>query len=403
MRDGWISNRAEDLKARVCAAIDARAEALVALSRDLHAHPEIAFEEHRSSAALAAAVQEAGLPVAHPAYGLDTAFAAEFGAAEGPVVGIVAEYDALPGLGHACGHNVIGTAALGAALALADLGEDLPGRVRLLGTPAEEGGGGKVLMQRQGAFDGLTAAMMVHPADRNLTSFPLIAAGHMRATFTGRAAHAAATPEHGINALDALVTAYTAVAALRQQVEAGSRIHAIILEGGTVPNIIPDRAVGAFSVRAPTRAAMEALRERVEACLHAGAMAAGAAVTIERDAVEYHELIASEGLAERFRANAERLGRAFEPLESLPASHMASTDFGNVSHLVPAIHPMLATVPPGTAFHTPEFATACAEPAAMAALIDSAKAMAMTTIDVLCDAELRRGIAADHARRMQAA
>jgi amidohydrolase len=382
------SNLAQELKARVCAAIDARAAELIECALDLHAHPEIAFKEVRSSAALADRLRSAGLDVSLPAYGLDTAFEAEFGTT-GPVLGIVAEYDALPGLGHACGHNLIGTSALGAALGLADLGDDLPGRIRLLGTPAEEGGGGKVVMAREGAFDGLDCAMMVHPADRNLASFPLIAAAWMTATFHGRSAHAAATPDAGVNALDGLVTAYNAIAALRQQVPGDHRIHAIIREGGTVTNIIPDRAVGAFGIRAPSRKALESLKARIVKCLQAGALASGAEVEIVDDPVQYHELISNRPMADRFRANAENLGREFEAVEDLPGSNIASTDFGNISHLIPAIHPMMAAVPRGTAFHTPDFAQYSASDAAMTAMLDSAKAMAMTAIDILCDADLQ--------------
>ncbi|SEP16747.1 amidohydrolase [Salinihabitans flavidus] len=388
MRNPNRPNRAKDLKARACAAIDTYAAGLIECALDLHAHPEIAFEEVRSSAALAERLRDAGLEVTLPAYGLDTAFVAEFGTT-GPVLGIVAEYDALPGLGHACGHNVIGTSALGAVLGLAELGEDLPGRIRLLGTPAEEGGGGKVIMAREGAFDGLDCAMMVHPADRNLPSFPLIAAAWMTATFHGRSAHAAATPEAGINALDGLVTAYNAIAALRQQIPGDHRVHAIIREGGTATNIIPDRAVGAFGLRAPSRKALEELKTRVTDCLNAGASASGAQVEIVDSQVQYHELISNAPIAERFRINAEALGHTFEAVENLSGSNVASTDFGNVSHLIPAIHPMMATVPRGTAFHTPDFALHSASDAAMSAMLDAAKAMAMTAIDILCDTDLR--------------
>jgi len=388
---------ADALKDQVCAAIDAQSDLLEAIALDLHAHPEIAFEEVRSAAVLAGHARDAGLHTVLPAYGLDTAFGAEFGANSGPIVGIVAEYDALPGLGHACGHNVIGTAALGAALGLAALGTALPGRVRLIGTPAEEAGGGKILMARKGAFDGLDCVMMVHPADRNLPSYRLIAACKVTAVFTGLPAHAAATPESGINALDALVAAYVAIGMLRQQVPPSHRIHAIIREGGTATNIIPDRAVGEFGMRAPDLAGLEWLRARVEDCLRGGALSAGAEVEIRRDPVEYHDLIANRPLANRFQANAERLGRSFGTVEALPDSHAASTDFGNVSHMVPAIHPMLATVLPGTAFHTEAFARQCAEPAALRAMLDGAKAMAMTALDVLCDAELQASIKRDFA------
>lgn len=384
-----------NLKEKACAAIDARASALRETALDIHANPEIAFQEERSARALVARLKEAGLEARLPAYGIDTAFSAEFGGTDGPVVGLVAEYDALPGLGHACGHNVIGTAALGAALGLSDLLPDLPGRIRLIGTPAEESGGGKIEMAPNGAFDGLDGVMMVHPADRNLASYRLIAAAKLTATFHGHPAHAAATPEAGVNALDALVTAYTALGTLRQQVPDGHRIHAIIREGGTATNIIPDRAVGEFGFRAPTREALARLRDRVEACLNAGALSAGAEVEITHDPIEYHDLRDNPTFTSSFRRNAETLGLVFDEMADLPGNHAASTDFGNVSHLVPAIHPMIATVPDGTAFHTEAFAEHCATPPAMTAMLNAAKAMAMTAIDVLCDPELRQGMRRD--------
>jgi metal-dependent amidase/aminoacylase/carboxypeptidase family protein len=202
-------------------------------------------------------------------------------------------------------------------------------------------------------------------------------------------------PETGVNALDALVTAYVAIAALRQQLPGSHRVHAIIREGGEATNIIPARAVGEFGLRAPRQAELQVLRSRVEACLRAGAAAAGAEVTIEHDPVAYHDLVANAPLARAFRANAEALGRRFDDLAALPAGLAASTDFGNVSHRVPAIHPMIATVPPGTPFHTPAFAEHAGSPEGMRAMLDGAKAMAMTAVDFLCDAALRREAARD--------
>lgn len=386
---GETNAKGRALKQRVCDAIDARSDMLRATSREIHEHPEIAFQEFHSATTLSECLRSEGLEVEMPAHGLQTAFTSEFGRDNAPVIGIIAEYDALPGLGHACGHNLIGTSALGAALGLAAIADQLPGKVRLIGTPAEEGGGGKVLMAREGAFEGLSCAMMVHPADRNLQSFSLIAACRLTATFTGATAHAAAEPERGINALDALVLAYNGISMLRQQIPADHRLHAIITEGGVATNIIPDRAVGEFGIRAPTRRQLALLRERVEACIRAGASATGASVAIERDPIEYHDLLINTPLEKAFRSNAEQLGRLFDDLQSLETGATASTDFGNVSQMVPAIHPMIAAVPPGTAFHTVEFATEAISPAALDAMLDAAKAMAMTAIDVICDENAR--------------
>lgn len=392
-------SEADQIKARVCQLVESRRDELIAVSLDIHCNPELAFMEKRSSRLLASRLEAAGLPVELPAFGLETAFVCEFGSVGLPCVGLVGEYDALPEIGHACGHNIIGTSALGATLALADLGAALPGRIRFLGAPAEESGGGKILLAHQSAFDGLDCVMMVHPADRNLSSFPIIARATVRAIFHGRSAHAAAGPEHGINALDALVTAYTAIAAWRQQLPARCRVHAIITEGGVATNVIPDRAVGEFVIRAPDRAELENLRGRLNACLQAGALAAGAKVDIEWDENDYHELITNWPLADSYQANAERLGRQFADVKDLPIGSAASTDFGNVSQKVPAIHPMIHAVPPGTAFHTPEFASSVGSDLGMEAMIDSAKAMAMTAVDFLCSRSLREAVAAEFASR----
>jgi amidohydrolase len=382
----------EELKLETRAAVDALADKLVAISKDIHANPELCFREVKASATLRHALSEAGLHATSPAFGLETSFVAEFGKDRGPTVGIVAEYDALPEIGHACGHNIIGTAALGAALALAGLGERLPGRVRLLGAPAEEGGGGKVLMARQGAFDGLACAMMVHPAPDDMPTFPLIARAAVTVTYEGRASHASSEPEAGVNALDGLVAAYQAIAAWRQHMPARHRIHGIITEGGTAPNVVPDRARGQFAIRAPRRDGLAMLRRRIEDCFRAGALASGAEVEIAWDDIEYFDLVTNWPLADAYRANAEALGRAFVAVDTLPPNQASSTDMGNVSHMVPVIHPMIAAVPPGTAFHTKEFAHWAGTEMGMRATLDGAKALAMTAVDFLARPELQASV-----------
>ena len=237
-----------ELKKQVCDVIDTMAGELVEASHAIHANPEIAFEETFAHGLLTDKVAEHGLEVERHACGLDTAFISSFGADNkgDATVGILSEYDALPGIGHACGHNIIATTGLGAALALSKLGGDLPGRVRYLGTPAEESGNGKELMARQGAFDGLDAAMMVHPAGVDLITMPSLAVNEVRVTYTGKPSHASAMPHAGINALDGLVTAYQSIAQLRQHIKQSERIHGIFNEAGLAPNIVPDRAVGTF-------------------------------------------------------------------------------------------------------------------------------------------------------------
>jgi amidohydrolase len=382
-----------ELKAQACAAIDAMASELLAISHAIHANPELGFEEHKAAATLTGAVEQAGLAIQRGAYGLPTAFAAEFGEAARPRVAILAEYDALPGIGHACGHNLIATAAIGAVLALAKL-ERLPGRVVLLGTPAEEGGGGKELMARVGAFEGVDAAMMVHPAGVDAVTTPTLAIGSVRACYCGKAAHASAMPHEGINALDGLVTAYQAIAQLRQHIRQSERIHGIITDGGQAPNIVPERAEGQFYVRAADAHALAALKARVAACFRAGAEASGATLEAVWSDVDYLELHTNWPLADAWQANAERLGRRILRPEELPAGWAGSTDMGNVSQRVPAIHPLIAASPPEVVIHNPAFARWAGSDRGDKAALDGAKTLAMTALDFLCDATLRDSVRA---------
>ncbi|HKA16475.1 MAG TPA: M20 family metallopeptidase [Myxococcota bacterium] len=379
----------ESRKEEVCEAVDRMRGDLLRLSREIHAHPELAFEERFASARLVAALRGAGLAVTEGAYGLATAFAAEFGAPAGPRVAVLAEYDALPEIGHACGHNLIAVAGVGAGIALASLGARLPGRVRVLGTPAEERGCGKELMAREGALADVDAAMMIHPSSINLVNMPCVCMAELDVVYRGQAAHAAAMPERGINALDALVLAYQGIAALRQHIRPTERIHGIFTDGGQAPNVVPERAAGRFYVRAATRSELEALKPRVEGCFHAGAAATGADLELRWGEADYLDIRFNEPLASAFRANAERLGRQFFPYDKLPAGLQGSTDMGNVSQRVPSIHPMLAASPPHCTIHNAEFAKWAGSEMGDAAAIDGAKALAMTALDFLADADLR--------------
>jgi amidohydrolase len=380
----------QEVKHGLCQAIDAMRSELVEISRSLHANPELSFQEHKAAALLVSTLRNAGLPVEAGAFGLETAFQSEFGADAGPCVALLAEYDALPEIGHACGHNLIATASVGAALALAQIADQLPGRVRLLGTPAEEHGCGKELMAREGAFEGVDAALMMHPASVNLVSMPCIAMAELDVSYLGRAAHAAAMPERGINALDALVLAYQSVAALRQHIGRDERIHGIITEGGQAPNIVPERASGRFYVRAANAQALEPLKNRVEACFRAGSAATGADLEISWGAADYLDIHFNEPLASAFQSNAESLGREFFPYDKLPASVQGSTDMGNVSYRVPSIHPMLAAAPVHCTIHNPEFTKWAGSEMGQAAALDGAKALAMTALDILCNDGLRQ-------------
>ncbi|MGI9440330.1 MAG: M20 family metallopeptidase [Parvibaculales bacterium] len=382
------------LKHKICDIIDAMSGDLIEASHAIHANPEVAFEEKFAHQLLTDRVEKAGLSVERHACGLATAYISHFGEGEAEV-GILSEYDALPGIGHACGHNIIATTGLGAALALAALGKDLPGRVRYLGTPAEEAGNGKELMAQKGAFDGLDAAMMVHPAGVDLLAMPSLAVNEVRVTYSGKAAHASAMPFAGVNALDALVTAYQSIAQLRQHIRQNERIHGIFNEAGLAPNIVPDRAVGTFWVRAPDGATLADLKKRVQNCFEAGAQASGCTVQIDWAIGDYLELKDNAPLIGRYKDNAESLGRKFFPLEKIPTSGAGSTDMGNVSHRVPSIHPMISCAPSNVVIHNPEFAKWAGSQKGDAAVIDGAKALAMTALDVLGDADLRTQAHAD--------
>ena len=384
----------EQVKQQSCATIDRLQGELVRVSREIHAQPELAFQEFAAAKLLRETLEEAGLAVTPGAYGLETAFECEFGPASETRVALLAEYDALPEIGHACGHNLIATAALGAALALADLGEQLPGRVRLLGTPAEERGGGKEIMARAGAFEGVGAALMVHPSGIDLVTMPCIAIAEVEVEYQGQAAHASAMPDRGRNALDGLVLAYQAIAALRQHIQSTERIHGIITDGGQAPNIVPERARGRFYVRARNAQELDALKPRVAACFEAGAQASGTTVAARWGDVDYLELVTNWPLAEAYRANAEQLGRDFFPYDKIPAGVQGSTDMGNVSHRVPSIHPMIAAAPPQCTIHNAEFARWAGSEKGDRAALDGAKALAMTALDFLLDSDLRERTAA---------
>ncbi len=373
-------------KERVCAEVDALAPALLEISHEIHGDPELAFHEHKAHDRLVAMLRAHGLETTENAHGLSTAFSAEAGDV-GPVIGVLCEYDALPGIGHACGHNIIAAAGLGAGLAAATIARALNGRVRILGTPAEEGGGGKVLMAQRGAFEGLGAALMVHPAGADLRRMHAIAIQQLWVTYEGAAAHAAAAPQRGRNALDGAVLGYMNVAALRQHIRSDERIHGIFTEAGEQANIVPRHAAARWYVRSPTLRRLDLLKTRVQACLQAGADAAGVSIGFDWREPVYADLQDNPVLVDRYVKNAAALGReVIEPADATAV--IGSTDMGNVSHLVPSIHPMIAAAPANVAIHTEAFAEYAAGPSGDAAVLDGAKALAMTVVDCWTDAEV---------------
>lgn len=368
------------LKQAARARIDRHATALVDLARRLHADPETAWEEHRAAAAVPELLDRAGFAVTARYLGLDTAFHARFGS--GPTrIALCAEYDALPGLGHACGHNLIAAGSVGAALGLAEVADDVGFTVEVYGTPAEEGGGGKIELLERGAFAGVDLAMMAHPAPVDVAEARPFAVAHSHVTYRGRAAHAAAYPEAGVNAADAFTVAQVAIGLLRQHLPAGVRVHGIVTHGGDAPNAVPERTAGRWYVRAETLAGLAEVEPRVRRCFEAGALATGCELSIEPESKPYAEFRADSDALAAYRANAVALGRTFADGSLAARMNRASTDMGNVSQVVPAIHPYIGVGSLPALNHQREFAAHCVGELADKALLDGATALAWTAID----------------------
>jgi len=363
---------------------------LLEISRFLHANPELAFEEHKAVERLSRTMEKHGFSVERSVAGLDTAFTASRASAEGPTIAFLAEYDALPGLGHACGHNLIAAGSLGAALALkAALGE-VDGRVLVVGCPAEEKGGGKIPLVDSGVFQGVDAAMLVHPSNRTEIVKRALGMRDVQVEFFGKASHAAATPHLGRNALDAVILAFNNVNALRQQIRPDARIHGIITHGGKAPNIIPDHAAALFYVRALDMAYLEELYQKVLGCFEAAAMATGTRHQVKRAGSDYHPHKINYALAELFRKNLEALGTQVD--QGPEDQDLGSTDVGNVSQAVPTVQPMIAICGPSVACHMPEFAVASASRAGEEGMLLAATAMALTGLDLLRDRDALRRV-----------
>ncbi len=369
------------VKDRIDRVVDEHAAVLLDASHRIHARPELGFEEHHAHEVLTRVLADAGLTVTPGAYDLPTAFEAVAGTS-GPRIAICCEYDALPVIGHACGHNVIGTAGVGAGIAAAAVAEELGGTVVVLGTPAEEGGGGKITMAERGAFEGVDAALMVHPAGADLSRFGAIAIQRLNVTYHGRAAHAAAAPQAGRNALDAAVLGYVNVAALRQHIRPDERVHGIFTEAGDAANVVPERAAATWYVRSPTTKGLARLKDRVLACLEAGATAAGCRMDHEWIDPAFANMVDNGPMIESYRANLARTGRTLLDPGTDISAIVGSTDMGNVSHVVASIHPMIAVSPPTVAIHTQDFVRFAAGPEGDRAVLDGAKAMAATVADL---------------------
>ncbi|HEY7493285.1 MAG TPA: M20 family metallopeptidase [Candidatus Tectomicrobia bacterium] len=379
-----------DLKTAARTRFEAIRPAVIALSHRIHAHPELGFEEEQASTWLAEMLTDAGFTVEKGIGDLPTAFVARAGS--GPLhLAICAEYDCLPGIGHACGHNLIAAMAVGAGIAAAQVADELGVSLRIIGTPAEElGGGGKIILLERGVFAGAHAAMMVHPSPTDSVAPLMLANAHFSVRYTGREAHASAYPELGINAADALTIAQVAIGLLRQHIHSTDRVHGIITKGGEAPNIIPAQTTARYIVRARTLDGLDEIRAKVLRCFEAGALATGTQLEIFGSRPPYAQVHHHPAMAALYRRNAEALGRVFPDVDAAQQRSGGSTDMGNVSLALPSIHPMIGINSLPAVNHQPEFTAHCVTAAADQAIVDGALAMAWTAIDIATDADLRQ-------------
>jgi amidohydrolase len=372
------------LKSEVSRRVEQQHQELIKLSLKIHANPELGFKEKRAAAWLTDYLARNGFQVENGVGGLATAFKAAYGSNKNkPVVALFAEYDALPEIGHACGHNIIAASAVGAAVACKCIIDNCGGAVVVFGTPAEELFGGKVPMLREGVFDGVDAAMIIHPGVRDAATAEALACIGLEVEFFGKAVHAAAYPEWGINALEAMILAFNAVNSLRQHIKDKARIHGIITRGGEAANVVPAYSAATFLIRAMDNAYLDELKQKVVNCFEGAALATGARLDYRWSEIVYAPMKNNLALAQLFAQNLESLGRKVEPFES--HFGFGSTDMGNVSQVIPAIHPSVAIVSPDVLLHSADFAVAAASESGHEGLLDAAKALAMTVVDLLSE------------------
>ena len=385
-------------EARAAAAVTTHAAELHALSHSLHAEPEVSFAEHRSAAKLTDSLAQHGFEVRRGIAGLPTAFDATFGSGE-LVIGLCAEYDALPEVGHACGHNVIAAAALGAGFALAEVADELGITVRVIGTPAEESGGGKVLMLDAGVFADVGAAMMVHPNPVETVASPSLAIADVAVRYTGKESHAAAAPHLGRNAADAITVAQVGIGLLRQHLEPGQMVHGIVSHGGAAPNIVPAHTEALYYLRARDLESLRRITSRAHDCFAAGALATGCTHEVVEISPTYAELAPDAWLAQAYRTAVTALGRTPVSRSEEALRQAGSTDMGNVTRALPGIHPTVAIDCGDAVNHQPEFAAVCVSASADRAVLDGATALAHTAIAAATDATQRARLLEGVARR----
>ena len=370
----------EKLKALVIGEVDARRQQLSKLALKIHSNPELGFNEVKAADWLTQYLEENGFSIERGICGLPTAFKASYGKGK-PAIAILAEYDALPDLGHACGHNLIAAGAIGAGVASKSAIDQLDGNILVIGTPAEELYGGKIIMANREAFNNLDIAMMVHPGTRDTATTQALACQTLEVEFLGKAAHAAARPEAGINALEAMLQSFAAINSLRQHIKSTARIHGIITDGGQAANIVPAHSAGNFIVRAEDDDYLDELKQKVLNCFIGASTASGAQLQYKWGEVRYAPMRNNMPLAQLFTQNMQSLGRSVALSD--PDSSFGSTDMGNVSQLVPGIHPFVAIAEEDILLHSPQFVSAAASEAGIKGMLDAAKALAMTVVDLV--------------------
>jgi amidohydrolase len=389
-----MSGHGDQWKERVASAVDDLRRDLIRTSHAIHNEPELAFEEHRASARLADALAGAGFAVERGVGGLETAFRATIeGGEPGPTIAICAEYDALPGIGHGCGHNVIATSALGAGLALSRAGTPFAGRLQIIGTPAEEGGGGKILLAEAGVFDDIDAAIMMHPSTRYMVNRGSLANSRVEIVFHGKAAHAAGSPDKGINALDAVIQTFNGINSRRLHMRHDARVHGIITHGGDAVNIIPARASAVFSLRARRRAYQRQLVAMLKDVAEGAALLTGARLEWN-ERRGYDNMVPNPTIARLCGENMQSLG--LNVVEPSPVERMGSTDMGDISQVIPAIHAYFAIAPDEVSGHSIEMAEAACSGAGDRAIVDAAKSLAMTAVDLLAEPEFLEQAREEH-------
>ena len=370
----------ENLKLKAKDGVELQRQQLIQLSLNIHDNPELGFEEEKASAWLTGYLEDNEFHVERGIAGVATAFRATYGQGS-PRIALLAEYDALPKIGHGCGHNIIAASAVGAAVGSKPIIDRLGGNIVVLGTPGEEVFGGKIDMVQAGVFKEIDVAMIVHPGVRNVVTMQALACTGVEAEFFGQPAHASAEPHKGVNALEAMILAFTSINSLRQHIKEEARIHGIITDGGEAPNIVPAHSAAEFYVRAPDNEYLDELKSKVSNCFIGASTASGARLEYHWDDIAFDSMKNNETLAELFKQNLESLGRHVEAFN--PEFGLGSTDMGNVSQVVPSIHPTIAIASPEVLGHTPEFAAAAASEAGHEGLMDAANALAMTVADII--------------------